>query len=69
MTPRNQFISALDRKPPQGQVFKHINCQALKAVYEAAGAPENWRLSRYRTGHQETAAMRQEILDYLEQKL
>jgi hypothetical protein len=41
----------------------------LKAVYAGMGAPENWRLSRHRTGHQETPAMRRKILDFLSQKL
>ncbi len=37
----------------------------LKQVYTAHGVPEKWRLLRYDTGHQETAAGRQEILGFL----
>ncbi len=33
----------------------------LKQVYAAAGHAENWRLSRYDVGHQETPAMREEV--------
>jgi hypothetical protein len=33
----------------------------LDKVYAAAGRPGNWRLLRYDVGHQETAAMREEI--------
>lgn len=43
--------------------------RALKEVYAAAGHSENWRLSRYDVGHQETAAMREEIRRWLESKL
>ena len=32
----------------------------LKAVYQAEEAPEAWKLSRYHTGHFETASMRAE---------
>jgi hypothetical protein len=38
----------------------------LRAVYSAAGAPDAWRLSRYECGHVETAAMRAEILEFLD---
>lgn len=41
----------------------------LKQVYADAGAPEAWRLSRYGCGHMETAAMRGEILEWLERWL
>lgn len=37
----------------------------LRAIYGALGAADAWRLSRYPVGHQETAAMRQEILSFL----
>jgi dienelactone hydrolase len=37
----------------------------LSAVYTAAGRPDNWRLSRFNTGHFETAAMRKEIREFL----
>lgn len=42
---------------------------ALRAAYARAGAPEAWRLLRYDCGHQETAAMRQEIVSWLAQAL
>ncbi|MAE67459.1 MAG: hydrolase [Phycisphaeraceae bacterium] len=41
----------------------------LKKTYEAQGAADAWRLSRYDTGHLETAAMRAEVLSYLESRL
>ena len=37
----------------------------LKDAYAKAGAPENWKLSRHPCGHQETHAMRAEILEWL----
>lgn len=41
----------------------------LQAVYTATGAPNAWRLSRYATGHMETAAMRTEIVAFLREWL
>jgi pimeloyl-ACP methyl ester carboxylesterase len=41
----------------------------LRSVYDAAGARDAWRLSRYATGHFETAAMRAEVLAFLAQWL
>jgi acetyl esterase/lipase len=41
----------------------------LRRVYEAEGVPDAWRLSRYDTGHLETAAMRAEALSFLRQWL
>lgn len=38
---------------------------ALREVYAAAGAPEAWRLLRYDSGHQETPAMRVEVIEWL----
>jgi len=38
----------------------------LREAYARAGAPEAWRLSRYECGHMETAAMRAEILEFLD---
>ena len=37
----------------------------LRRAYATAGAPECWRLSRYKTGHFETAAGRQEVMAFL----
>jgi dienelactone hydrolase len=52
--------------PPQG--LDRIDSE-LREVYDAAGAPDRWRLSRYTVGHQETAAMRAEIIAFLQQEL
>jgi hypothetical protein len=41
----------------------------LRAVYSAAGHPENWKLLRYDGGHLETAQMRAEIRTWLLEKL
>jgi dienelactone hydrolase len=41
----------------------------LAEVYAAAGATDAWRLSRYATGHMETAAMRAEIVAFLREWL
>lgn len=38
----------------------------LQQVYSAAGAPGNWKLLRYETGHQETPAMREAVLAFLD---
>lgn len=48
--------------PPDG-----LDCidAELRQVYTAAGAADAWRLSRYATGHMETAAMRAEIIAFL----
>ncbi|MFZ2658682.1 MAG: acetylxylan esterase [Victivallales bacterium] len=52
--------------PPEG--LDAID-KELKKIYSDEGALENWRLSRYHTGHFETAAMRREILDFIMEKL
>ncbi|HUS92072.1 MAG TPA: acetylxylan esterase [Phycisphaerae bacterium] len=49
--------------PPAG--LDRIDAE-LRAAYAAAGAPDAWRLSRYHCGHMETAAMRAEILEFLD---
>jgi hypothetical protein len=41
----------------------------LREVYAEAGAPEAWRLERYPCGHMETAAMRAEVLAFLDRWL
>ncbi len=41
----------------------------LRAVYASFGVPENWRLLRWDIGHFETAAMRREILRFLDAHL
>jgi dienelactone hydrolase len=48
--------------PPDG--LDRIDA-ALREAYAAAGAADAWRLSRYATGHMETAAMRAEIIAFL----
>ena len=42
---------------------------SLKSEYGSWGASDAWRLLRYNTGHFETAAMRAEILRFLEKHL
>ena len=42
---------------------------ALKRVYADAGAPEAWKMLRYDVGHLETAAMRHEIMQFLDAHL
>ncbi len=37
----------------------------LRQVYDSHGAGERWRLIRYEVGHEETADMRREVLDFL----
>lgn len=48
--------------PPSGldRIDEH-----LRQVYAACGRPEAWRLARYNVGHVETAAMRQEAMEFL----
>ncbi len=52
--------------PPAG--LERIDA-ALRQVYAATGAPEAWKLVRYDVGHMETAAMRAEIVAFLERWL
>jgi Acetyl xylan esterase (AXE1) len=52
--------------PPDG--LDRIDA-ALREVYTTAGAADAWRLSRHATGHMETAAMRAEIIAFLQQRL
>jgi acetyl esterase/lipase len=49
--------------PPAG--LDRIDAE-LRLVYQAQGAPDAWKLARYETGHFETAAMRAEILSFLQ---
>ena len=42
---------------------------AMKRAYADAGRPEAWKLLRYDVGHMETAAMRSEILKFLDAHL
>ena len=49
--------------PPAG--LDRIDAE-LREAYEAAGAPDAWKLVRNETGHFETAAMRAEILSFLQ---
>ena len=48
--------------PPAG--LERIN-RELRAVYEADGAPDAWKLHVYDQGHFESAAMRAEIVAFL----
>jgi hypothetical protein len=52
--------------PPAG--LDRIDAE-LSQVYAEEGAPDAWKLLRYETGHFETAAMRAEILSFLQQWL
>ena len=52
--------------PPAG--LDRIDAE-LREVYAAAGVPDAWTLLRYPCGHMETAAMRAEILAFLEKRL
>ena len=52
--------------PPAG--LDRIDAE-LKKAYAAAGTPDAWKLLRYDIGHFETAAMRAEILQFLERWL
>lgn len=65
IAPRPHLALAGERDPltpPAG--LDRIDA-ALREVYAAAGAPEAWRLLRYDCGHEETPAMRAEILAFL----
>ncbi len=52
--------------PPEG--LDRID-RELRQAYATAGAPEAWTLTRYDCGHMETAAMRQEVTEYLRRRL
>jgi len=52
--------------PPAG--LDRIDAE-LRQVYETEGAPEAWQLLRYDIGHFETAAMRAQIISFLEEWL
>jgi len=52
--------------PPKG--LDRINAELQKA-YSTENTRQAWRLIRYNTGHFETAAMRKEIVSFLEQWL
>jgi len=52
--------------PPQG--LDRIDAE-LKEAYAKENAEDAWKLVRYNTGHFETAAMRKEILSFLERWL
>ena len=52
--------------PPRG--LDRIDAE-MKEVYASLNAAGNWRLVRYETGHFETAAMRKEIMEFLQKHL
>ncbi len=52
--------------PPQG--LDRID-RELRAVYDAAGRPGAWKLSRYPCGHQETPEMRAEAVAWIRSRL
>ena len=52
--------------PPKGLALVD---DALQKVYASAGVPERWRMVRELCGHMETAAMRKNVLEFLEKVL
>lgn len=50
-------------------LYNHAHGGDYVLGYAAAGAADAWRLSRYATGHMETAAMRAEIVAYVQRRL
>jgi hypothetical protein len=52
--------------PPEG--LDKIDA-GLKKVYADRGAPDAWRLIRYNIGHRDTAAMRQDVLNFFRKRL
>ncbi len=65
--PHLSLAGTYDRlTPPAG--LDRID-RELREVYANAGAPDAWHLSRHATGHMETAAMRSEIVGFLERWL
>ena len=52
--------------PPEG--LDRID-REMKKLYTIAGAPEAWKLSRYKVGHVETVRMRSEVLDFFHRHL
>jgi dienelactone hydrolase len=52
--------------PPEGL---ELIDRELRQVYEAMGAKEAWQMRRYEGGHQETAQMRVESLNFLQKWL
>ncbi|HGJ65144.1 TPA: alpha/beta hydrolase [bacterium] len=52
--------------PPKGL---DIIDTELKEVYSSLGVPNKWKLLRYDVGHQETPAMREEIIAFLREWL
>jgi hypothetical protein len=69
IAPRPHLSLAGDYDPltlPAG--LERIDAQ-LQAIYREAGASEAWRLFRSPSAHLETAAMRTEIIQFLEEWL
>jgi hypothetical protein len=52
--------------PPEG--LQRID-EELKETYQLEGVPDAWQLKTYTTGHFETAAMRKEVLSFIEKWL
>ena len=55
-----------DLTPPAG--LDRID-RELRAVYQALGKPDNWKLLRYDVGHAEPPEMRRDILAFLKEKM
>ncbi len=65
--PHQALAGNFDRlTPPAG--LDRIDAE-LQQAYAQAGAPEAWKLLRYEIGHFESAAMRVEVMEYLERWL
>lgn len=69
IAPRAHLSLAGDRDPltpPAG--LDRVDAE-LRRVYAEEGAAEMWRLVRYDTGHNETPAMRSEVVRFLSERL
>jgi dienelactone hydrolase len=69
IAPRPHLALAGLRDPLTPAEGLDIIDRELTRAYEAAGAPENWRLVRYDTAHEETPNGREVLLAFLEKHL
>jgi len=65
IAPRPHLSVDGDHDPLTPIAGMHKIDDAMRAVYAEAGAPDNWRLNVYDTGHEETPQMRRDILGFL----
>ena len=66
IAPRPHLAVAGDHDPLTPLDGLHRVDAALRTVYRQAGAPDNWHLGIYDTGHFETLEMRRDVLAFLE---